>query len=145
MKENRNEVVIQGTVAEVWDVLTNFAQYSEWNPLIHHVDGKLEIGEKVVISVKKGTEEQKFTCEVARLDPPHEFSWKFYEMMPFLYRGEHIFRVEPIDEQTVRYVNRETFEGLLVPFKKAETMKGGMVIMDKEDDFRFRVERKECT
>ena len=139
MKENRNEVEIQGSVADVWETLTNFAKYPEWNPLIHHVDGTLEIGEKVVISVKKGAEEQKFTCELARLDPPHEFSWKFYEMMPFLYRGEHIFRVEPIDEKTVRYVNRETFEGLLVPFKKVETMKSGMVVMDNA--LKERVEK----
>ena len=51
--------------------------------------------------------------------------------MPFLYHGEHIFRVEPMDKQTVRYVNKETFAGLLVSFKKVETMKSGMVVMDK--------------
>ena len=131
MKENRNEVVIQGTVAEAWETLTNFAQYSKWNPLIHRVEGKLEVGEKVQIFVKKGQEEQIFTCEIARLDPPHEFSWKFYERTPFLYRGEHIFRVEQIDEQSIRFVDRETFAGLLVIFKKVEKMKSGMLIMDK--------------
>jgi hypothetical protein len=140
MIEKRNEVEIQGTVEEIWEVLTNLAQYSEWNPLIYRVVGKLEVGENVVISVKKGLEEQKFTCEVARLEPPLEFSWKFYEIMPFLYRGEHIFRVERIDDQRVRYVDRETFEGLLVPFKKVETMKTGMVVMGKA--LKERVEKQ---
>jgi hypothetical protein len=134
MKENRNEVEIQGTVEEAWEALTNFAQYSEWNPLIYRVEGKLEVGEKVEIFVKKGAEEQKFTCEVARLDPPHEFSWKFYEIMPFLYRGEHIFRVEPIDDQKVRFVDREIFEGLLVPLRAKNlgtNVKTGMVAMGR--------------
>ncbi len=131
IKENRHEIEIQGSVEKVWETLTNFDKYFEWNPLIYHVDGKLDVGEKVVISVGKAGREQKFICEVARLDPPHEFSWKFFEMMPFLYRGEHIFRVEPINEQMVRYVDRETFEGLLIPFKNVEKMKSGMISMGK--------------
>jgi len=34
-----------------------------------------------------------------------------------LYREEHTFRIEPIDHQTSRYVDQETFEGLLVPLR----------------------------
>lgn len=143
MKENRNEVEIQGTVEEVWEALTNLAQYSEWNPLIYRVVGTLEVGKKVEIFVKKASGDRKFTCEIVRVNPLREFSWKFHEMMPFLYRGEHIFRIEPIDDQKVRFVDREIFEGLLVPLRarNLETnVKTGMVVMGKA--LKERVEKQ---
>jgi len=50
MYELRNEVEINGTVEQIWEVLTGFAHYAEWNPLIQHVAGALNVRETVVIS-----------------------------------------------------------------------------------------------
>jgi len=143
MTEKRNETEIQGTVEEVWEVLTNLARYSEWNPLIYRVVGKLEVGEHVVISVKKASRERNYTCNVARLDPRREFSWKFHMIMPFLFRGEHMFRIEPIGDRKVRFVDREIFEGLLAPLlvKDSKTsVSAGMIAMGKA--LKERVEKQ---
>jgi hypothetical protein len=132
MFEIRNEVEIEGTVEQVWEVLTGFAQYAEWNPVIQHVAGALSVGEHVVITVRTASGERTWDCEVVRVDAGREFAWKFHERAPFLYRGEHTFRIEPIDHHTTRYVDRETFEGLLVPLRKhhlSTKLKAGMVAM----------------
>ena len=36
-------------------------------------------------------------------------------LVPGLFDGEHIFSIEPLDENRVRFVQREKFSGLLVP------------------------------
>ena len=63
--------------------------------------------------------------------------------MPFLFRGEHIFRLEQIDDQRVRFIDPEIFRGLLVPLqaKDLETnAKAGMVAMDEA--LKERVEKR---
>ncbi len=55
-------------------------------------------------------------------------------ILPFLFRGEHEFRIEPVDEQRVKFIDRESFEGLLVPLraKYLETdVRTGMIDMAK--------------
>ena len=132
MKENRHEIEIQGTVEEIWAVLTNLEQYSEWNPLLYYAAGKVEVGERVKLSAKTASTDMNFSCEVIKVVPKQEFSWKFHVGMPFLFRGEHIFRLEMIDDHRVRFIDREIFQGLLVPLqaKDIETnAKAGMIAM----------------
>jgi hypothetical protein len=132
MKENRNEIEIQASAAEVWSVLTDLDSYSDWNPLLYCAEGKVAVGEKVELSAKTASKDMNFSCLVSKVEPNRELSWKFHVILPFLFRGEHIFRIEPINEQTVRFIDREIFNGLLVPLqaKDLETnAKAGMIAM----------------
>jgi len=132
MYEIRNEIEIDGSIEQVWDVLTDFGRFPEWNPVIHQVTGSLAVGQTVVISVTGPAGERPWSVEVAKVHPEREFAWKFYERTPLLYRGEHTFRLEPIDQQRTHYIDRETFRGLLVPLRKRHLgtkTKAGMVAM----------------
>lgn len=117
MKENRNEIEIQSTPERVWEVLTNFEKYPEWNPLLCRAEGKLTVGEKVNLTAKSGSNDMNLLCTVITVEPNRQFSWKFHVVLPFLFRGEHIFKIEPIDEHMVRFIDREVFHGLLVPLQ----------------------------
>ena len=114
MKENRNEVEIQASAEEVWRVLTDLPAYAEWNPLLCRAEGNLEVGEKVALTAKSPSREMNLSCSVIRVEPNHEFAWKFHVMLPFLFSGEHTFQIEPIAEQRIRFIDREVFTGLLV-------------------------------
>jgi hypothetical protein len=73
-------------------------------------------------------------CTVVRVEPNREFAWLFRVILPFLFRGEHLFRIEPISEQSIKFIDRESFEGLLVPLraKYLETdVKAAMIEMGK--------------
>jgi hypothetical protein len=132
MKENRNEVEIQASAKDVWKVLTDLKAYAEWNPLLYRVEGKVAVGEKVNLFAKTASNDMNFSCTVINVEENREFSWKFHVGLPFLFRGEHIFRIDPIDERRVRFVDREIFNGLLVPLqaKDLETnAKDGMIAM----------------
>ena len=134
MKENRNEIEIQSTSEKVWEVLTDFDKYPEWNPLLCRAEGKLIIGEKVNLTAKSASSEMNLLCTVLTVEPDRQFSWKFHVGLPILFRGEHIFKIEPIDEHRVRFIDREIFHGLLVPLqaKNLETnAKPAMIAMGK--------------
>ena len=139
MIEKRNEIEIVGNIEDIWHVLTDLAYYEAWNPIIYRAVGKIEMGEEVVITAHQ----QNFNVKVAQHEPLHVFSWKFYELAPFLYRGEHIFRLEAIDEQKVLFIDREIFEGLLAPFKvenPKSTIAPGMMKMGQA--LKVRIENE---
>lgn len=134
MIENRNEIEIQAIPQEVWQVLTDMARHSEWNPLIYQAEGNIEVGQTVRMSARTASIDMKFNCRVVRVDLNQEFEWWWHIVLPFLFRGEHIFTIEPVDAQTVRFIDREIFKGLLVPFWTKDLMtnsKDAMVAMDK--------------
>ena len=132
MKENHNEIEINATPDKVWEVLTDLESYSEWNPLLYRAEGKVALGEQVSISAKSASSDMDFTCSVIKVEPNRQFSWKFHVGLPFLFRGEHIFALEPIDEHHTRFIDREIFHGMLLPLqaKNLETdAKAGMIEM----------------
>ncbi len=142
MVENRNEIEIQATPEQVWKVLTDLDQYADWNPLLYRARGKVKAGTKVELSAKTASNDMNFSCSVTRVEQGREFAWKFHVILPFLFRGEHIFRIEPIGEHSVRFIDREVFQGLLLPLqsKDLEThAKDGMVAMGEA--LKARVEK----
>ena len=134
MKENRSEIEIQSTPERVWEVLTDFSKYPEWNPLLTHAEGELIVGEKVNLTAKSASSEMNLLCTVTTVESNRQFSWKFHVGLPMLFRGEHFFKIEPVDEHRVRFIDREIFHGLLVPLqsKNLETnAKPAMIAMGK--------------
>jgi hypothetical protein len=132
MKENRNDVEIQASPEAVWEVLTDLEAYAEWNPQLYRGEGHVALGQIVQVSARTATKDMDFACTVVRVDPHREFAWTFHVIHPLLFRGEHVFRIEPAGEDRVRFIDREMFTGLLVPWqaKDIETnTKAAMVEM----------------
>ena len=93
---------------------------------------KVAVGEKVDLSAKTASNDMNFTCSVTHVEENQEFAWKFHVGFPFLFRGEHVFRIEPLDEHKVLFIDREIFNGLLVPLQANDldtSAKDGMIAM----------------
>ena len=56
-----------------------------------------------------------FKPTLLKVEPNREIRWLGHLFFPGLFDGEHIFLIEPIEESKVRFVQRETFKGILVP------------------------------
>jgi hypothetical protein len=56
-----------------------------------------------------------FRPTVLKAEPNRELRWIGHLLIPGLFDGEHIFTIEPLGANRVRFVQREIFSGLLVP------------------------------
>jgi len=118
--ENRNELEIQASSEEVWAVLTDMGKHADWNPLIVQAEGRIEVGHLVKVRAKTASRAMKFDCRVVKVEPTREFQWHWFVALPFLLKGEHMFRIVPVDENSVRFIDREILKGILVPFMRKE-------------------------
>lgn len=56
-----------------------------------------------------------FRPTVLKAEPERELRWLGRLLLPGLFDGEHVFEIEQITADAVRFVQREQFSGLLVP------------------------------
>jgi hypothetical protein len=116
VKELHSQIEIEAPAERVWQVLTDFAAYPEWNPFIRRVNGRLEVGEQLVVRMRpSGTRGMTFRPTVMKAEPNRQLCWRGHLLVPGLFDGEHIFEIEELDEDRVLFIQREVFKGLLVP------------------------------
>jgi hypothetical protein len=116
MREIATEIEIGASADRVWQILTDFPRFPEWNPLIRSVHGKAAEGAKLKILVESpGRKPMAFKPRVTRVVPGQEFRWLGRLIVPGVFDGEHIFEISPRGDDRVRFVHRECFSGVLVP------------------------------
>ena len=116
MKELRSQIEIEASAERVWQVLTDFAAYPEWNPFIRRVDGRPEVEEQLVVRMRpSGTRGMTFRPTVMKVEANRQLRWLGHLLVPGIFDGEHIFEIEELERDRVRFVQREVFKGLLVP------------------------------
>ena len=112
----RSAIEIRAPLEAVWDVLTDFAAYPDWNPHIRQIRGTPKLGSRLTIrSHPKGGRPVVLRPLLVAFDPPTEMRWRATLLSRHLFTGEHGFKLEPIGEDRVRFLQDETFTGLLVP------------------------------
>ena len=116
MKELRTEIEIQASDKQVWQLLTDFASFPQWNPFIREAKGEAKVGARPVIHLQpSGASGMTFKPTVLKVEPNRELSWLGHLLMPGLFDGEHTFTIETLEANRVRFTQREVFTGLLVP------------------------------
>jgi hypothetical protein len=139
----RTEVDVEGSVERVWDVLTNFEAYPQWNPFIRRIDGVLAPRARLRVRIHPpGGKAITFRPVILRVEPDRHLSWRGRTLVPRLFDGEHVFEMEPAAPGHVRFVHGETFRGLLVPLLAstlATTTRRGFELMNAA--LKERVER----
>ncbi len=125
MREIRNTVEIAASPARVWSVLTDFEAYREWNPFVVRASGALAVGATLDVTfAPPGGRAMQFRPVIVRLVPERELAWAAKLLVPGLFDGEHAFRIEPLDANCVRFVQRATFDGWVVPLLPWKTGPG---------------------
>ena len=118
MKELRSEIEINASAERVWHVLTDFASFPQWNPFIRHASGEPKAGERLEVTIQlSGARGMTFHPTVLQTELNCELRWLGQLRLPGLFDGEHIFTIEQLDADRVRFTQREIFTGLLVPFR----------------------------
>jgi len=113
--ELRTELVIDAPPERVWEVLTDFRAYQEWNPFISRIGGELSVGQKlsVTLSPPEGRD-WSFRPSVLVCDAPRELRWLGHLWFKGLFDGEHFFQCHEAEDGQTRFVHGENLNGLLV-------------------------------
>ncbi len=115
MRELHTEIEIDAPPERVWEVLTAFDTYSEWNPFIRRLIGSPHEGERLEVRIEPPDGRgMTFRPTVIEATPNRELRWLGRFLVPGLFDGEHILRVEPRNGGS-RFIQSEKFSGLLVP------------------------------
>jgi hypothetical protein len=134
MRELDTSIEIDAPPERVWSVLTDFDSFPDWNPFIRSARGEVEQGAKLEVRLEPpGGRAMTFKPRVLVAEPGRELRWLGRFLLPGLFDGEHIFRIEPLGDGHSRLVQSERFSGLLVPLfgKTLEQTRRGFEAMNE--------------
>ena len=144
MKEIYTEIQINASPTTVWNILTDFDDFSRWNPFIKEISGNIKVGSQIYVYIKPpNSNAMKFKPKLLKYEPEKEIRWigKFY--LPKLVDGEHSLSIKKLNNENILFVQKETFSGLLVPFISGllKDTKTGFELMNNE--LKKEAEQKE--
>ena len=114
MKEIRTEIEINAPAEHVWQILMEFPSFPEWNPFIQRIEGEAKQETRLDVFLKlPGKKGMKFRPRILTVEPGKELRWIGRLGIPGIFDGEHIFSIEPLGEDKIRFVQKEKFTGLL--------------------------------
>lgn len=116
MRELHSEIEITASAGRTWLILTDFASYPRWNPFIRRISGEPTTGEHLDVRLEPpDSRGMTFKPKVLNAEPNRELRWLGHLLVPGLFDGEHVFTIQPLEDNRVRFIQREAFKGLLVP------------------------------
>ena len=113
MKAFTASTEINASPEVIWGILTDSSKYTEWDPGMVKLEGKIAPGEKLTIYAKVAPN-RAFTPVVSEFEPNRRMVWS--SGMPMgLFKGARTFTLESLNGERTRFNLREEFSGLLLP------------------------------
>jgi hypothetical protein len=110
-------IEIAATAEKVWSLLVDFPAHVRWNPFIRAIEGSLEIGKTLDVSIQPpGSKGMRFRPTLIKINRNRELRWRGKLLLPGLFDGEHYFAIEDLPAGGVIFRHGEIFSGILVPF-----------------------------
>jgi hypothetical protein len=116
MRVLETSIEITASPEQVWQVLTDFDSYPDWNPFVTSISGVAEAGQQLVVRLQPpGGRGMTMRPRVQSADRARRFAWLGRLGVPGVFDGAHEFLIDGRDGTTT-FTQRETFRGALVPF-----------------------------
>ncbi len=140
-KHIATEIIIHAPAARVWDTLIDIDRYPEWNPFIRKAVGKMAEGQTIEVTFHtKGSDPITFTPTILVMKKHSLVEWEGRLLLPGIFTGRHTFELVPVSADTTRLIQKEDFNGILVPFFDYEPTIEGFTSMNNE--LKKRAERR---
>ena len=116
MRVLETHIDIDASAEAIWDVLTDFPAFAEWNPFITSIDGSATPGTRLEVRLQPPDgKAMTFKPTVEASEPNRRFAWLGHLGVPHIFDGAHEFILEPNGHGGTSFTQRETFRGVLVP------------------------------
>jgi len=117
MKSLHAAVEIDAPAERVWQVVSDFARYCDWNPFIVRSAGEPRVGERLDITIAAPRMKPvSFRPRVLDVERGRLIRWKGEFKLPGLFDGRHALIVDPLDGGRSRITTHEDVTGILLPF-----------------------------
>jgi hypothetical protein len=105
---------IAAPITLVWQIMTDFANYAEWNSFTPYVSCESRVGTPVTLKahLKAGDAGRTSYLVLNKFEPPHQLCWG---MSHWYLQANRCQTLTAVDENHTRYQNSEHFSGLLNP------------------------------
>ena len=115
MKEICTKIQINASPSIVWGIVTDFENYGKWNPFIREISGLKREGSTIQVFIKPpNSNGMKFRPKILNMNQK-EIKWLGKLWVPKIFDGEHSLTIKKLDEKKVLFIQKEQFNGLLVP------------------------------
>jgi hypothetical protein len=131
VREIRTETQISAARERVWQVLTDFASYPDWNPFMRRISGEPAVGSRLEVRIEPpDSRGMTFKPTVIRSEANRELAWLGRLGVRGVFDGEHHLELHPGEDGSTKFVQREEFNGLLVPLFGLEKTRRGFETMN---------------
>ena len=114
MRIIETQIDIAASASRVWQILTDFPAYSDWNPFITEIEGRPEQGARLRVRIcppgRSAITIKPIILVAAR---EWELRWRGRLVVPGLFDGEHSFQIRT-HGRSCRFHQSERFTGILV-------------------------------
>jgi hypothetical protein len=111
-----SRIEIHASPERIWEILTNFAEYPDWNPFIRSIRGDVVEKTRLAVYLKpSGAVGMTIKPVLLKVNPLCELRWKGKLLFPGLFDGEHVFEIMPREDGTCLFIQHEYFSGILLP------------------------------
>ncbi|MGE8554485.1 MAG: SRPBCC family protein [Chryseobacterium jejuense] len=132
-KKIETEIVIHATPEKIWKILSNFQNYPTWNPFITEIQGSVEEGNQIQVTIKpKEGKGMVFKPVVLSKKENKELKWLGKLLFKGIFDGEHHFELIDNKNGTTQFIQSEQFSGLLVPFFNFDNTAIGFNLMNQK-------------
>lgn len=121
---------VPGPKPAVWEVLTDFESYEDWNPVVTAASGEpREGGDLDLDVVLPGHEPEALDATVLIARPERKLRWQDRLLLPGLEDWEYEFVLQPVEGGRVLVVQQLRIEGLLAPFADDDAAQEALELM----------------
>jgi hypothetical protein len=116
------QIDIAASASLVWQLLTDFPKYADWNPFITGIEGRPEMGARLRVRIcPPGRSAITFTPTILAATREWELRWRSRRIVPGFFDSEHSFQIRT--------------HGLFCRFHQSERFTGIMVTLVGDDVF----------
>jgi hypothetical protein len=113
MKTITTEIIINASKEKVWNILTDFGNYKNWNPFMISSEGKAIPGARLVNVMKNKETLHTFKPVVLNAEENKYLDWLGSLLFKGVFDGHHYFKIEDLGNGQVKLTQGESFSGIL--------------------------------
>ncbi len=112
----RTSFAIDAPAERVWEVLTDFDRWPEWNPSIPAIAGEPRVGSTLALTLAMpGRPSAKVKAKLTEVVPGRRLIWDGNLGTDRLFAGHREFLIEPQSDDDVLFTHVEDVSGVLFP------------------------------